>query len=102
MSIFQYLFYSFHGIQKLRYKINKEDKINIFGDEFVGNNGNKCSIIYKDKFFPLQPYFLVKDINKEDKENKKFEIFLLELEDISDRSYMFHKCKSLLYFLTLN
>ena len=31
----------------------------------------------------------MKDINKNDKENKKLEILLLELEDIKDKSYMF-------------
>ena len=31
----------------------------------------------------------MKDINKTDKENKKLEILLLELEDIKDKSYMF-------------
>ena len=91
-----YLLYSSHEIQKLTYKINKKKKINIFGEKFVENNGNKCSTIYKDKIIPLQSYFLVKDISKEDKENKIFEILLLELEDISDRSYMFSECKSLI------
>ena len=93
-----YLFYSSHEIKKLIYKINNEDKINIFGEEFVGNNGNKCSIIYIDKIIPLQSYFLIKDINEEDKKNKKFEILLSELEEISDRSYMFYNCESLVEF----
>ena len=86
-----------YEIQKLVYKIdNNKDKINIFGEKFVRNNGNKCYIIYKDKIISLQSYFLVKDISQEDKENKKFEIILLELEYISDRSYMFYNCNSLI------
>ena len=92
MNMYRFIKYhlcSSHEIFKLIYKINNEDKIKIFGDEFVGNNENKFSIIYKDNIFPLRTYFLINDINKEDKENKKFEILLLELEDISDRSYMF-------------
>ena len=93
-----YLLYSSYEIQKLIYKINNKDRINIFGQEFVGNNGNKCSIIYKDKIIPLQPYFLIKDIKKEDKENKKFELILLVLENISDGSYMFYDCESLVKF----
>ena len=48
-----YLFYSSHEILKLIYKIDSPNKIRIFGEEFVGNNGNKCSIIYKDKIIPL-------------------------------------------------
>ena len=85
-----------YEIQKLVYKIdNNKDKINIFGEKFVRNNGNKCYIIYKDKIISLRSYFLVKDISQEDKENKKFEIILLELGYISDRSYMFYNCNSL-------
>ena len=97
-NIIDYLFYTSNEIQKLIYKIGDEDTIKIFGEQFVSNNKNKCSIIYKDKIMPLQSYFLFKDINKEDKENKKIEILLLELEDISDRSYMFYHCKSLVEF----
>ena len=91
--------YSLSLILLLLYKIDNEDKIKIFGEEFVGNNGNKYSIIYKDIIFPLQSYFLIKDINKEDKENKKFEILLLELEDITDRSYIFYNCILLVEFV---
>ena len=101
MNIYKYidyLFYSSHEILKLIYKIDSPNKIRIFGEEFVGNNGNKCSIIYKDNIIPLSSYFLINDINKEDKINKKFEILLLEFEDISDRSYMFYDCKSLIIF----
>ena len=94
----KYHFCLSHEIFKLIYKINNEDKIKIFGDEFVGNNENKFSIIYKDNIFPLRTYFLINVINKEDKENKKFEILLLELEDILDRSYMFEDCESLIVF----
>ena len=94
----KYHFCSSLGIFKLIYKIDNENKIKIFGDEFVVNNGNKCSIIYKDNIIPLSSYFLINDINKEDKINKKFEILLLEFEDISDRSYMFYDCKSFIIF----
>ena len=93
-----YLFNSSHEIIKLKYKIDNEDKIQIFGAEFSGNNNNKYLIIYKDKIAPFQSYFLLKDINKDDIENKKFEILLLVLEDISDRSYMFYNCESLVEY----
>ena len=94
----KYLFNKSHEIKKMIYKISDEDKIKIFGEKFVGNNGNKCLILYKDKIFPLQSYFLIKDIDKEDKDNKKFKILLLELEEISDISYMFHNSKLFYYF----
>ena len=97
----KYHIYSAHEIRKLIYNIDNENKIKIFGDEFVGNNGNKFSIIYRDKIFHSSSYFSISNINKEDKENKKIEILLLELEDISDRSYMFFNCKSLVEFVDI-
>ena len=93
-----YLLYSSHEVQKLIYKFDNEDKIKLFGEKFVENNEKKCSIIYKDNIIPFQSYFLIEDIHNEDKNNKKFEILLLELEDILDKSYMFHDCESLVEF----
>ena len=90
-----YLFHSSYEIIRLIYNIGKEDKIQIFGEEYVGINGNKCSILYRNKIIPLQSHFLIKEINKEDKANKKFEILLFELEVITERSYMFANCKLL-------
>ena len=39
----------------------KENKIKIFGSDFVKNNKNNCKIIYEDKEYELQEYF---DIQK--------------------------------------
>ena len=78
MNIYKYidyLFYSSHEILKLIYKIDSPNKIRIFGEEFVGNNGNKCTIIYKDKIIPLQSYFLFKYINEEDKKMKNLKYY---------------------------
>ena len=81
----------------IEYIIDKKDnKIRIFGKNFVEKNKNKCIIIYKDKIFPLQEYFSKEDIEKEEK--MKLEITLIELGDITDRSYMFHKCNLLKEF----
>ena len=41
----KYNFCSSYEIFKLIYKIDNEYKIKIFGDEFVGNNVNRISII---------------------------------------------------------
>ena len=85
-----------HKKIKMAYKTDIKDdskeEIQIFGEEFVEKNRNKCSLIYKDKEFPFQKYFFVKDIDNEDKCNKKIEILLLEYEDITDRSFMFTDC----------
>ena len=85
------------------YKIKqKEDKIRIFGEEFVELNEEKCNIIYRNKIFPLQEYFLIEDIDEQDKKEHKFELYLNELEDIKDRSYMFCECDSLIEFSLFN
>ena len=48
MNMYRFIKYHFCsslGIFKLIYKIDNEEKIKIFGDEFVGNNVNRISII---------------------------------------------------------
>ena len=103
MNIYRYtdiLKSSIHEILKLIYKIGFEEQeqkqIQIFGEKFVRNNMNKCIIIYKDKRLPLQANFKIENLDKEDLENKKLELFLIEIEDLMDRSYMFYECESLI------
>ena len=92
---YEYLKCSFHEMSNIRYYIDNVD-IKIFGKKFVDNNRNKnCIIIYKDKLFPLKEYFSLKDIDKDD---SYLEIYFLELNEISDRSYMFHDCELLQKF----
>ena len=96
----KHLKYLFQGMLKMVYKIETNQvKIKILGEQFVKNNENKGIILYKDKIYKFQEYFLIKDINKEDIiENKNLELLLGELDDIIDRSYMFEKCDSLIEF----
>ena len=70
-------------------KINGEDKIRIFGKEFVENNGNKCKIIYKGKNYKLEQYFEIP--NGED----ILEIKLVGLNGVTNISYMFSNCEAL-------
>ena len=59
------------------YKINKnEDKIKIFGADFVKNNKSLCKIIYEGKEYELQEEFNVHNINK------KKEILEIKLLDV--------------------
>ena len=89
-----------YNMPKMVYTLKKENKnakeeekkIKIFGDDFVKNNKDKCIILYKNEIFPLQKYFLFKDIEKGD---QKLEIHLIEFIFITNRSYMFDGCKSL-------
>ena len=71
----EYLDYLSHKIQKIIYKIDFNDKIRIVGEEFLEINGNKCSVIYKDKIILFRSFFLFKDINKEDKKIKNLQYY---------------------------
>ena len=78
----------------IKYKINKdENKIKIFGKNFVENNKEKCKIICNNIFYDLTEYF---DISSYDKNNDIFEINLFGINNIINMSFMFHECKELL------
>ena len=92
----QHLKISANEISEMVYKIKPgRNKIQIFGKKFVENNRDKCFILYKDKIRYLETYFQVKDINKEDEQLK---LLLTGLNDVSNRSYMFQECDSLVEF----
>jgi len=86
------------------YKINpnreKEEKIRIFGKEFVNNNIDKCKIIYydrdnhKDKECELKEYF--EDINYYYNNKDSFSFKLKGINNITDMSHMFDGCNSIL------
>ena len=87
-----------YGIRDVKYedKVKNKDehkKIKIFGEGFVKNNYSKCLIIYKGIIFPLKEYFSSKYIDIE--KDKKLEIKLLLLKNISDFGSMFNSCESL-------
>ena len=73
--------------------------IGLFGQNFVNNKYN-CIINYKNKIFPLKEFFVVENTEEDEKEIK-YEIILMELEDLTDKSYMFHECKFLSEFSSL-
>ena len=75
------------------YQFDEEDS-QIFGDKFVDNNTNKCKIKYKEKEYELTGYF-----NEIDEEYETQEIISIKLKidkDITDISYMFSECSSLI------
>jgi len=79
----------------IRYKINpKSNYVKIFGTDFVLNNKDKCSIQFGDKISQLSDYFY---IDKKYMDNNEFlEIKLIGISDITDLSYMFSNCTSLI------
>ena len=80
----------YHEMSKMIYKINPGKRfIKIYSDQFVKKNKDKCFIIYNDNIYPLKDIFSINDIKKGE---SKLEIFLIELEDVYDKSYMFEFC----------
>ena len=83
---------------KAKYKIKFEKevkRIRIFGAKFSLNNKDKCHLICKDKDLELNEYIYIEDLDQEQKENE-FEIELELIDSMTDLSYMFDGCSSLL------
>ena len=75
------------------YKTNKNIKNRIFGSNFVKNNKNKCTIIYKGDAYELSEEF---DIREKVKKRDVLEIKLRGILNITDMSYIFSNCNQLI------
>ena len=75
----------------LKYKIDKNSKIKLFGKQFTLNNKDNCQIIYNLKEFELQES-LELDNNIKD----FLEIKLRGINNITNTRFMFSDCSSLL------
>jgi len=73
------------------YKINeKEDKIKIFGWDFVNNNKNKIKLEIEGKECELMEYY-----NINNNKIKNIHIKIKGIEKVTNMSYMFSRCSSL-------
>ena len=77
---------------ELEYKATNDSQIKLFGSDFVKRNIDKCKIIYNEKGYDLMEYFKL-DNNYNHNSNK---IQLRINNNITDISYMFYECKSLI------
>ena len=76
---------------KIKYKIENNEVIKLFGTYFKNKNKNICKIIFNNKKYELKDYFLFKG-NK----NKSYiEIKLTGILELKDLKDMFAECKSL-------
>ena len=76
----------------LTYNINKNDnKIKLFGEEFVKNNKDNFNLIIDNKKINLSEYYYLDNANN----NNELRVILLEKNIITNMSYMFYKCSSL-------
>ena len=75
----------------LKYEV-KEKKIQIFGENFVKNNKEKCIFVFNNKEYDIIQFFEIPDCEI----NKNIEIKLKVLINNIDISYFFSGCISLL------
>ena len=87
----------FYNWSIIKYKKESNNgKIHIYGEKFVDKYKNDCILVFKGRYFWLKEFFLIDEIG----ENDDFlELMLVELEYITDRSYMFYLCDSLKGFV---
>ena len=76
----------------IKYKIGKEEKIRIFGDKFVENNKDNFQMIINDNIYELNQFYNIQN----EKENEILELKLRQLKDVTNISYMFSECSSLI------
>ena len=89
-----------NSIYKMGYKIEEnQNKLKILGTNFVKNNRNKAKLVINNKKSNLKDELLLKDINFPEY-NLKIKMILLN--NLSNRSYMFKDCESLLELLINN
>ena len=76
----------------IRYNINNDKKIKIFGKAFVENNKDKCHIMIDGNKIDLCEYI---DLSKDFKKQEILELKLIGIQKVINMSYMFYCCSSL-------
>jgi len=80
-----------YDISKRDKKIEKEDTINIFGDEFVKNNKNICKMIIDNEEYEIIEKYNIKNFSK-----NILNIKLKGIDSVTNIRCMFSNCSSLL------
>ena len=75
------------------YKIDNQDGIRIFGDEFVRNNKSKCKIEFENKEYDLIEWFNIENYTKNKLDYLR--IKLKYINNVTNMGYMFSGCSSL-------
>jgi hypothetical protein len=76
----------------LKYKLGKDDRLRIFGDNFVKNNKDNYKMIIDSKVFELETFLNLKNIKIK---NKELKIKLKEINISSNLNQMFYECSLL-------
>ena len=77
----------------IKYKINNDEKLRIFGDIFIKNNKNNFQMYINKNRYELNNIIDIKNLKTE---KNILEIKLNEINKISDISFMFDDCTSLI------
>ena len=72
---------------------NNEERVRIFGENFVKNNRDKCKIKFKNGIYDLKEYF--EDIDEKYNHKDEIRFFLIGINNINDISYLFSDCNKL-------
>ena len=75
----------------IKYLINHDKYIRIFGKKFVNNNKDKVKIFINEIGIDLAEYYKINKSN-----NKNISIKLIGINNITDFSFMFYGCPALI------
>ena len=85
------LFNNFKNKMTIKYQINNEENIRIFGTRFVKNNKGNCLLYINN-----EKKELTEILNINNKNGNELEIKLEEIKPINNMSYIFYECSSLI------
>ena len=71
----------------IKYKIGKENKVRIFGDDFVKNNKIIFQMIINDKNYELNSFYKIRN----EKENEILKIKLKQINNVTNLCSMFEE-----------
>ena len=77
------------NIIKIIYQNENNSEINLFGEEFVYNNRNKCKIIYNNNIYELKPKIKFK-------KNEQLILKLKIISNLTNMEKMFYNCSNVI------
>ena len=77
----------------IKYKIKYKERIRLFGYKFIKGNKNKYKLEVNGIIDELNEYYE----NEEKLNNEEVEIKLIGINDITNISYMFYECSTLIF-----
>ena len=79
----------------IKYKVEKNRKIKLLGEDFVANNKYFCKLIINEKEFDLMTFYNIENLENEKINDEIFEIKLKGIKRVTNMSHLFYECSSL-------